>query len=437
MQRSHERVTTANRLPADAEMLIREARRLRRRRWAVGVALLLTAGAGVGIGVGTSGGAGQTPAPDFGSRTPADGVAVAPNVKMLSLTKSDKYGDLALAGSRIVLYGPAAQAQDPSASATCNSATVNPTTLALSDLMTSSCANPALEGRRVLPVVTVEPKVPFGSGGAANVTVRISRVVPGSPGYALGPVVMSFPQESDGWPGWTYGGGALWLFDAYAKGGSQLLRISAMTGAVEQRVAMPAISRPIVAVNDEGFWLAPAANSLGNADLAAVYLVAPGASTATRVLVLPDDEYAQWMVASGDLLWLAPGPDATTVWGITGAGAASVHRVTLAPELRGVLMVRGNGSAMVGGASGLWTAVARPSGTQQQVYRLVPSTGAVSSVAVLKPAYSSPSDLIDGNSAEAITYRGAMYLLDPPTPTGPDYQGEGFSALYRITVKPA
>ncbi|MDA8284828.1 MAG: hypothetical protein M0Z42_16410, partial [Actinomycetota bacterium] len=130
----HERVKTMDQLPTDADVLIREARRLRRRRWAIGGVLLLAISAGIGIGVGESGGGGRAPAINSGSHTPADAAALAPNVKMLDLSKSDKYGDIARVGDRISLYGPAVQERFPSASAKCNSAAVNPMTLALNDL---------------------------------------------------------------------------------------------------------------------------------------------------------------------------------------------------------------------------------------------------------------------------------------------------------------
>ncbi len=435
MQLLHKRPPASGKPPADAEIIIREARRLRRRRWAIGIAVVALAAAGTGLGVGfsRSGNGGRHGSGLAGHGQAAGAIVISPGVRMLDLSDSDKYGDIALAGGRIVLYGPALQERDPSASATCNSARVDPATLALSHLMTGSCANPALEGQRVLPVVTVEPGVSFGDGGVAAVTVRISRAVSGPPGYVLGPVVMSFPQESDGWPTWTYGDGDLWLFDALAKGGSQLLRISGSTGAVVQRIAMPAISRPIVAFDDDGFWLAAAANSGGDSGASnGVYRVAPGSRTATRAFSLPSGEPVSWMVASGQSLWLAPGPRPSTIWHLTGASATPVGHVRLPASLAGVLMVQGGGSAMVGDASGLWTATPNAAGTQQQVFRLLPDSGATSAVALLKPAYSSPDELLYGNIA-AVTYRGSMYLLDPPVESGPDYRGEGFSALYRIT----
>ena len=151
---------------------------------------------------------------------------------------------------------------------------------------------------------------------------------------------------------------------------------------------------------------------------------------------MPNGEDVRWMVVSGHSLWLAPGPNATIVWSLTGTNPSAVHRVTLGTELRSVLMAQGNSSAMVGNATGLWTAVAKPSGMQQQVFLLSPSTGAVSLQADLKPAYSSPGDLLYGTT-EAVAFEGSMYLLDPPSESGPAYRGEGFSALYRITAKKA
>ncbi len=353
---------------------------------------------------------------------------------MLNLTNSDKYGDVAAVGGKMVLYGPADQEAEPSASATCNSAVVNPVTLRLSELRSGSCANPALVGRRVLPVMTAEPKVPFGNGGVATVTVRISRVVPGSPGYRLGPVVLSFPQVSDGRPTWVYGGGDLWLFDALSARGSELLRISGTTGGVIQRLAMPAVPRPIIAFDTDGLWLAPAVNSLG-VRVGAVYHVTPGARAADRVFTLPAGQHAAWMVAAGHSLWLAAGP-ARVLWHLAGADAAPAGHTEVSPSLEDAVMLQGGPSGIVGDESdGLWTAVPNMSGTAQQVLRLAPASGASATVAVLKPAYASPGDLLYG-AWRAVTYHGSMYLLDPPAASGVyPYQSEGFSALYRITPK--
>lgn len=149
MQLLHKRPPASDRPPADAEIIIREARRLRRRRWAISIAVVALAVAGTGLGVGFSGSGsgGQHGRGLPGHGEAAKATVISPGLTMVNLSKSDKYGDIALVGGKIVLYGPAVQEQYPSASAACNSAEVDPTTLALSHLMTSSCANPAPPAR--------------------------------------------------------------------------------------------------------------------------------------------------------------------------------------------------------------------------------------------------------------------------------------------------
>jgi hypothetical protein len=432
----HQKVDPTYADAPDAEALIREARHLRRQRWLVGLCVLLIAGTGIGVGVGVSGGSGgHAPRPSAKSGGSAETVAFPPGVSILNLTNSDKYGDIALVGGKLLLYGPKGEESDPALGSTCNSAVVNPSTLKLSDMRTSSCADPALEGQRVLPVITVEPKVPFGKGGGvATMTVRISHVVTGSPGYQLGAVVMTFPQASTGWPVWVYGDGDLWLYDAYNPGGADLLRISASTGAVIQRITMPPIARPIVAFDDDGFWLAPAVNSTGPA----VYHVTPGASTAVTVLRLTGAQYASWMVAAAHTVWLdvSSGGKTGTIWRLVGNGAAPTSHVTLS-SFDNEVETQGGASTMVGdAANGLWTIVVNSAGTQQQVIRIDPTSATYGTIASLRPSYSSSNVLIDGDFWKAVTFRGSMFLLDPPTSAGTyPYQPEGFSAFYRITPR--
>jgi hypothetical protein len=145
----------------------------------------------------------------------------------VDLSSIDKYTAIADVGGRLVLSGPGG---NPAGGDTCDSATLNPTTLALTGVVGGSCADPSTEGRRVVPVFTVEPAVP-GSAAVPMVEVQISHVspvtapvpsiqvgpiyvpgLPGSPGYTLGPTVMSFPDKSSHWPSWTYGDGYLWLY---------------------------------------------------------------------------------------------------------------------------------------------------------------------------------------------------------------------------------
>ena len=70
MQLLPERSTTSDLPPADAEVLIQEARRLRRRRWVIGlvVVLVVAGGSGLGYGLATGGG---VPSHRFGVSTPS------------------------------------------------------------------------------------------------------------------------------------------------------------------------------------------------------------------------------------------------------------------------------------------------------------------------------------------------------------------------------
>jgi hypothetical protein len=343
MRALHERPITTDASPAEAEVLIREARRLRRRRWSIGIAVLALAGVGIGIGIGMSSG---NHAPSTGS-DPSDDLppAVTARVTTLNLSKSDKYSGIAVVGGRMMLYGPDSEFDGPP-SATCSSAVVNPSSLKLVDERTESCADPSLAGQTVLPVMTAAKTLP--DGGVLTYAVHISRVVAGAPGYQLGPVVMTFPEGSSSFPVWIYGGGSLWLYDPANPGGKDLLRISESTGAVTQELAVPAMARPILAFDDDGLWIAPAANSLGATS--AVLHLTPGAKRAVPVFALTGGPYAAWMVASGHTVWLdvKPGSAAGTLWQLTGASAKRTSHVTLSKTVGTVLMSQGGPSGVVG-----------------------------------------------------------------------------------------
>ena len=122
--------------------------------------------------------------------------------------------------------------------------------LALSGLRRGSCADPAVFGRSVVPAISIDKALP-AKGGGPSAVVRIAHVTPGSPGYALGPVVMTFPALAygDTKPSWIYGRGDLWLYDWADR--FDLLRISATTGAVLQRLQVSAFQTPLLAPDAE------------------------------------------------------------------------------------------------------------------------------------------------------------------------------------------
>jgi hypothetical protein len=213
--------------------------------------------------------------------------------------------------------------------------------------------------------------------------------------------------------------------------GGQLLRISQATGAVVQRLRMPAIARPILAFDADGWWMAPAANSGG----VAVYHVVPGASAAVPVFRLAGAQYAAWMIGSGHSLWLevSSGGNTGTLWHLAGAGARAVSHLTLS-SFGNQSETQGGASTMAGNAAdGLWTVVPARSGTTQEVIRIDPASGTYQTVAWVKPGYSTPGAVLY-DSWQAVTIGGSMFLLDPATDSGTyPYQPEGFSALYQIS----
>ena len=156
---------------------------------------------------------------------------------MIDLSQSDKYSEIAVVDDSTVLYGSTSSSNDPEVANTCSSASVDPSSFNTSDERAGSCADPALEGRQVLPVFAIDKNLP-ASTGCPSAVVRIAHVVSQSPGYTLGPVLMTFPALawSDSAPTWIYGGSDLWLYEWDNPGGIDLMRISATTGAVLQRL---------------------------------------------------------------------------------------------------------------------------------------------------------------------------------------------------------
>lgn len=214
---------------------------------------------------------------------------------------------------------------------TCSFAVVNPSTLRLTNVRHGSCADPALFGRSVIPAILVDKKLPAKGGGPSMVD-RIAHLTAGSPGYALGPIVMTFSAFAAGEtsPTWIYGDGDLWLYDWVDH--FNLLRISARTGAVLQRLTIQRIwKQPLLAFNDDGLWIAPTGEASGS-----LYRLAPGATKVSAVFDLASDGFAWWLVASGHSVWLDAQPRPvsrrSTIWDLRGPNATAAHEAS--PEGR-------------------------------------------------------------------------------------------------------
>lgn len=418
----------------ELEALFREARSLeRRRRRRKALASLLLAGAALAVAYGASGSGGGGRGAQPGRGPGAAGGSTHGRVSELNLSAGDRYDTIARVGGQLLLSG---FTLSRGGSITCNAAVVSPATLALSQVRSGSCDDPSLAGERVLPLITVERHVIWPAGsGIATETVRIAHVTSSPPGYRVGPVVMTFPQTSDTAAGWAYGDGYLWVYDPTSAAGSELLRISASTGKVLQRLRAPQVYRPIIVADDDGLWLAPAGNS-GGAGSAAVYRIVPGAAAALTAFRLPRPGYVVWMVAVGREVWLAAsrGGTAGTLWRLRGDGSPIGHLV-LARSLGIDAESQHAGQTVVGDSrDGLWTVLAGASGADQRIVRIDQRTGRPRAVATVAPHYGAPSGVPYPYPYRAVTFDRSMYLLDPPTDAGTVDPAKGFSALYRITA---
>jgi hypothetical protein len=360
------------------------------------------------------------------------------DVARVDLSQSDKYSEIAVVDDRILLYGSTSQSYGPQVANTCYSASVNPSSLVLGDERSGSCADPAIEGRLVLPVFAID-KVLTASSGGPNGVVRIAHVVPRSPGYTIGPVAMTFPAlaTADSAPTWTYGGGDLWLYEWDNPGGIDLMRISAITGAVLQRLRVPKIWHAILAYNDEGLWIAASGQT---SSPEALYLVTPGGTHASAVFHFASEGFAKWIVASGDDVWMNAQPrpvrDVGVVWMLRGPDAKPVWHVPESASVVQVFETLGD-SGMVGDAAdGLWAAPPTAY-DEQQVVRIDPMSGALSIEASWKAGYSGSAKYIYMSplaSWTGVTLAGSFFVLDPPVPSPSGTATVGsFSALYRVT----
>jgi hypothetical protein len=433
-----------------AEALIREARRRGRGRRSIWLAVIvLVAGGGIAIGYRASGsgrehvsGVGQ------GSGQPVGAATFKPGVATLNLSRGDKYSEITVVGGRILLYGSTSKSAVTVAN-TCFSASVDPETLALSDERSGNCANPVLQGHQVLPVFAIDKNLPSPSGGPTAV-VRIAHVALQRPGYALGPVVMTFPAlaPGDSKPTWIYGGGDLWLYEWDNPGGIDLMRISATTGDVLQRIRVPHVWHAILAYNNDGLWIAPSGQTAGPPHV--LYRVAPGGTKATAVFHFARDGFAGWIVGSGDDLWVGARsyPVPGVVWMLRGPQGTPGWHVRETSKIDQVFETLGD-SGMVGNESdGLWAAPPTRY-NRQRVVRIDPISGEVSTEATLKAKYlvvGPAKHLVVGpnnylylsplTSWRGVTFAGSFFVLDPPAPVpGTSNKLGGFSALYRITPK--
>jgi len=342
----------------------------------------------------------------------------------MTLPPDSMYSELEVVGGRLYAYGELNS---------CEVAEVGPSTLALSPVRRFACDDWPPE-RRVIAVEQPIGKF-YNDSAKVNAVVRIGvRSSPHGPAV-LGPVVMRFGDYSDSHLETTYGDNSLWVYDCNTAGGSELLRVSLANGAVEARLAMPDICRPVIAAGPTGFWMGPASNSPGGWGL---YHVIAGSRH--PVLVDRAHRFVDWFVVSGGSAWADVFTPYSTACQCRHGELLRYDRNAAMPTFdvpdHGLFEGEPLQGAAVGGESvGLWTVApfGRVSPTSQTgqdaVVRIDPNTGRWSYATKLTPI-GVPSYDLGLSVDQGVFFQGRFFFLEPPY----HYNGYvGASTIVRVT----
>jgi len=356
---------------------------------------------------------------------------IASSVSSTLLPRSGDFFSLSTSNGHLLLSGGPAGSLLPSGTRTtlvhgrvaqrCDAALLSPRTLRIGHLRRANCGDPTLYGERVLPVCALTTTTTT-KNGIGQLAVRIATASPAArDGYVLGPVLMTFPQISSTNAQWVYGDGALWVFAPGMNGSTtegELVRVSLSSGRLLQRWTMPALDRALLAVDDDGLWIAPSIYSgtpehptaAQRARYETLYRIAPGASAPQAVTRLGPSG-AQWLAANGHTVWL----DTTSgsrgeLWRLNGTHRVTATPLTAAPSQSEsgegpVSVVAGAGAASAAVIydviSGLHT---------QQILQTSGPTLRQRALTSLRPPTSTNIE-----QPSVLVADGTLYVLDPPT----------------------
>ena len=336
---------------------------------------------------------------------------------------------MSAAGGRLLLIDYGNAPDGAAGGGVCRVATVDPHSLGIKSVTSGACDDPALFHQHVIEV----REWPRGNAISVRVAVVSRRA---RAGYALGPVLFSYNQCSDCWDESIAGPRSLWIYapistTAGYKARGELFRVSERTGRLLQHWRMPSMVRSLLAVDDDGLWIAP---SIDTGTPNGLYHVAAAMRHPERVLTIgtprhPDLD-ARFLVASGHTVWFE-------TWQPTKGWIPRLYRLrgTVATmrghRVRGSTPCTdpGEGPATVlGNAAGIycvqignWTPGV--GATSQNVFRLLPGQLEEQRVARVTP----PTGTVWIGSA--VDFDGSYYFLDPPTQEGGNHAG----ALFRVT----
>jgi hypothetical protein len=388
----------------EAEALIREARRLRRRRWLIGISIGVTAtlvGGGLYLASGRGSGGG-VPAPPGASSRPVAKPS-SPHQQVGSVTSIGLTGTFY---DTVLTVGGQLQLES-SSGPPCQTAEVTPLTLRLSSI-SESTSEPCVYG-----AFSPSPSVPKGAMGTEITNFAGPRPVVGpngtnteirlvGPNRKLGPVVLWYHWASYQQPAIAYGGGHLWIYDAATAHGPELLQLSERTGQVEDTIAMPGYYYAIVEADGSGVWISQGPQAGPTTGLARVIA---GSSHADVIRSFAGN--VGWMTENAGALWVGvyppsepcPGCSVEQVWLRTQSGRWKL----VVPQAEHSVPLAADGSyffvAPVGTSSGLAT---------EEVVRVNPATGA----SAIVTAKLLPATRIGALAREGQAYfDGAIYVL--------------------------
>lgn len=292
------------------------------------------------------------------------------------------------------------------------------------------CAdNPGADGG-AYPVVTITKTF--------DAAVRIARTDATTGQTTLGPVVMSFGQYSTSRLVSTSGYGSLWLYDVGTPSGAELLRVSSVTGTVDNRVLFPDRPiRPILAADADGLWMGISPCGASGGTRSPIYFVPNGADHATIA----------WR-GGNSVLWAVP--DRGHVWfevfyASSGQGRllrfdGASNRATLDVPLTGSAASWLTEEEVIGNSSvGFWTLGWSPDGDQGSscaeptILHIDPLTGRVGRVTTL-PVPS--GDLYGGcnglDTGQALIFENHFLLL---MRTASEVGTGAYTTLYSLQIR--
>jgi hypothetical protein len=385
----------------------------RRRRYLLLMLLTCAAAAALVLGL-RDGGQSGTGSPAGGSRR---GVV---RVSSTTLPNND-YWSLVAAHGRLLISGGSQGDELVGGRVTgiCSAASVDPQTLHVTSIARGNCGNPALFGRRVMPVSYLASNSP----PLPELGLRIAIVAPHArDGYRLGPLVLRYPQCSDCGIVSTYGDGSLWVYSPSATPMSnrtgELFRISEVTGRVVQRWRMPSFTRALLAADSDGLWVSQSlyggspthVPSDQRIDYRSIYRVAPGMRSPVRVRAL-NRSGAYWIVAAGHSLWVDQSDDGRTshLWKFEGGSATPLISARRLPSGSGCSeMGEGQPSTTGDTQIGIYCIALSESGGNLQGF--APRTGAPRATPIAALRKGAPASYDSGPGPATVLGRSVFFL---------------------------